>query len=84
VNLNWLAAQVATLGASSELQNNIRGANTAMQVLEFCTAAQIPIAAHMANLAKAKAQDIAGAGIQIEVLIFSRKGDLVGRSDGTL
>ncbi|WP_025899663.1 cobalt-precorrin-5B (C(1))-methyltransferase [Sneathiella glossodoripedis] len=81
VNFNWLAEQLKLLGASDELIDQVRKANTAMQVLGSCEEAGIPIATHIANLAANTAQKIAGKEISIEVLIFDRKGVLVGQNN---
>ncbi|WP_169570215.1 cobalt-precorrin-5B (C(1))-methyltransferase [Sneathiella limimaris] len=81
VDFNWLADQLAELGATEMLKEQCRTANTAMQVLQLCEQAQIPIADHLAKLAAHEAQKIVADNVIIEVLIFDRAGQLVGKYD---
>ncbi len=81
VDFSWLADQLAALGADSALTAMTGQANTAMQVLQSAQAAKLPLADHVAQKAQAVASDIAGGAVVINVLIFDRSGNLVGRSD---
>ena len=57
-------------------------ANTAAQVLAAAQAAGYPLADKIAELARLEAAKICLEGAKIEVLIFNRTGELVGRSHG--
>ncbi|TNE37395.1 MAG: cobalt-precorrin-5B (C(1))-methyltransferase [Alphaproteobacteria bacterium] len=82
VDFTWLAERLMELGAEETLIENARAANTAMQVLTEASAANIPLADLVAEKARAVAQDIAGPETRIEVLVYSRAGELTGRSHG--
>ncbi len=82
VDFNWLADQLATLGADRKLMEMTREANTAMQVLQYSREAELSLADLVAKRAKEVASDIAGGAVMINILIFDRSGHLVGRSDG--
>ena len=82
VDLDGLAEQLAALGGSPALVEEARGANTANQVLELAGQAELPLAERVAQAARAVAQATVGDQVRIEVLIFDRKGGLVGRADG--
>ena len=55
-------------------------ANTAMEVLGLATNASLPLADLVAKLAKKHARSICGDQVEVELLIFDRKGALVGRN----
>ncbi len=82
VDFTWLAEQMRELGADESLVDQTRSANTAMQVLELARQAKLPLAAQIARKAKEKAVEVAANSSQIEVLVYDRKGQLVGKSDG--
>ena len=82
VDLDDLAAHLAALGAAPDQVEAARGANTANQVLELARQADVPLADRIAGAALAMAQEVAGAAIRVEVLIFDREGRLAGRADG--
>jgi len=80
VDLDWLAGQVADLGADADLAARCRGANTAMEVLSLAAGAGLPLADRVAARARQAASDITGDAVAIEVLIYDRQGGLVGRA----
>ncbi|MEH6526314.1 MAG: cobalt-precorrin-5B (C(1))-methyltransferase [Sneathiella sp.] len=80
VDFNWLSDQLEELGATEELIRKVRTANTAMQVLEWARQSNLPLAGMVAEKAKITASEIGGKSTVIEVLIFDREGQLVGRS----
>jgi len=82
VDFSWLADQLRALGADEKLIISARAANTAMQVLEEARQAKLPLADLVAKQAQAIAFDIAGQKTPVEVLVYDRKGNLVGRSNG--
>ncbi len=70
------------LQASSDIIEDCRTANTAMQVLTRAEAAHLPLADKIAELAQRHATDISGGDIDVEILIFDRSGGLVGKNNG--
>ncbi len=81
VDFIWLSEQLVHVGASADLVESCKNANTAMQVLTEAEKAGLQLADHVAKLAKDFANSVCGDGISIEVIIFDRKGNLVGRCD---
>ena len=82
VDLDWLADRLGELGASGDLQDQVRGANTANQVLELARQAEHPLGDAVAQRARATALGVLDGETQVEVLIFNRQGEPVGRADG--
>ncbi len=82
VDKDWLAARLGELGAEADLMEAARGANTANQVLELARQAKLPLADAIARKARAAALDVLDGQTAVEVLIFDRQGQLVGRADG--
>jgi len=82
VDFKWLSELLDLLGAPQDLIDDCLTANTALQVLQMATAKNIPLADHVARIARVKAVDIAGGGVAIELLIFDRSGQLAGQSRG--
>jgi cobalt-precorrin-5B (C1)-methyltransferase len=81
VGFDWLAEQAQRLGADEALCSDIRVANTAKQVLELCTEAQIPIAEKIAELAAQVAQGkLRNNDIHVSVLVTDRKGVIIAES----
>jgi cobalt-precorrin-5B (C1)-methyltransferase len=79
VDFAWLA-QVAA--ADREIATLCNRANTAAEVLAAAQARGFPLADLVAGLAREQAKDICRDAVSVEVLIFDRSGQLVGRSDG--
>ncbi len=78
VDLEALAAVAASLGASDDLATAVRSANTALEALELCAAAGLPIAEAVAERGFITAADVlAGSGISLEVMVFDREGGLL-------
>jgi cobalt-precorrin-5B (C1)-methyltransferase len=82
LDLNDLAKRAKTAGAENDLCEEIRSANTGMEVLNLCNTSQISIANMMASGACEVAMATLSGGTKINVMIFDRRGKLVGRSDG--
>jgi cobalt-precorrin-5B (C1)-methyltransferase len=79
VNLDWLAAEAIGLGLGKADGEKIASANTALEALEIA-GEQIPLAAHIAELARQTCQrTLRNASVNVEVMIFSRQGDLLAR-----
>jgi cobalt-precorrin-5B (C1)-methyltransferase len=83
VNLARLAERASALGGSAELADRIRAGNTAMEALELCAEAGIPIGADIARSARDVALTESDHQIDIELLVFDRKGNLVGEAGFT-
>ena len=87
VNFDLLAEVLAELGASAGLVAEARGANTAKQVLELATTENLPLADAVAARARQTALGVL-TGKQgkvetaVEVLVFDRAGNLVGKAAG--
>jgi len=82
VDFDWLATQATNLGSTPETCDRIRSANTAMQVLELVENTSINLPAEVAKLAQKQALTILrGAPVDVEVMIFSRDGKLLARTD---
>ena len=81
VDLDWLAGLLGELGGAQSLRQEARGANTANQVLELARQAGLPLADAVARKARATALGVLDGQTRVEVLIFDRRGTLVGRAD---
>jgi len=81
VDLNWLAAQLAALGAGPDLAAKARAANTAGEVLDLARGADLPLADAIAGHARRTALGVLDGETEVEVLIFDRAGRLAGRAD---
>ena len=81
VNHDHLAETVAELGAASDLIDQVRGANTAMEVLELSQAAGLDLANTLARKARVVAAEACDHVVDLEILIYDRKGGLVGHAD---
>ncbi len=83
VDLTWMGDVAHDLGASVETTAAIEGANTAAEALSIADAAGIALAPEIARRAQGVARyTVAGAAIEIDVFVYDRAGNLVGRSDG--
>lgn len=82
VDFSWLAERIEELGGDADLIAEAKAANTAMQVLERARAAGLPLADLVAQKACEVATAVVGGDTEVDVLIFDRTGNLVGRSDG--
>jgi cobalt-precorrin-5B (C1)-methyltransferase len=83
VDMDWLAERVASLGGDSDLVEVVRGANTAMEVLELATAKELALGDLVAKAARQTALGVlSGAPVTVEVLVFDRAGGLIGIADG--
>ncbi|WP_374653285.1 cobalt-precorrin-5B (C(1))-methyltransferase [Dongia sp.] len=83
VDLARLAERATALGGDAELAEAIRAGNTAMEALELCGKAGIPIGRDIAQSARAVALRESDNRIDIELLVFDRKGNLVGEDGFT-
>lgn len=78
IDLGRLAERAVALGADAVLAERIKAGNTAMEALALCTDAGIPIGTDIARSARQVAITESDGKIDIELLVFDRKGKLVG------
>ncbi len=80
IDFDWLSGEAAKLGLPQDKAENIRIANTGLEALEIA-GTDIPLANHIATLARETAlKTLRGARVNVEVLVYSRTGKLIGRA----
>jgi cobalt-precorrin-5B (C1)-methyltransferase len=79
VDFDKLAGTVAQSGGAADLVEQVRGANTAKQVLELCQAANVNIADPIARQAGETARATLDGACAIEIVITDRNGTIVAR-----
>ncbi|WP_262027039.1 cobalt-precorrin-5B (C(1))-methyltransferase [Microvirga sp. Mcv34] len=80
VDLAWLAERLADAGAEPDLAEAARGANTALEVLDIAKSCGLPLGDVVAQHAwRTAAKALRGAEIALEIVVFDRNGQLVGR-----
>ncbi|EIM28423.1 cobalt-precorrin-5B (C(1))-methyltransferase [Microvirga lotononidis] len=80
VDLDWLAERLAEAGAEPHLVETARSANTALEVLDMAKTHGLPLGDIVAQHAwRTAAKALRGAEIALEIVVFDRKGRLVGR-----
>jgi cobalt-precorrin-5B (C1)-methyltransferase len=81
VSFTSLADRVREAGGSSALVEGVRRANTALDALQQCRAAGLPLGDLVATAARETALGVLrGAPVQVDVLVIDRAGAIVGRS----
>ena len=80
VNFEKLANLMADLGAPEDIVKTTKSANTAMQVLDLARDGGLPLADCIAARARETAMATLSGGAMVEVIIFDRQGNLVGRA----
>lgn len=81
VDMEKLAYTAKAHGALKETAAEILTANTAMQALEICQAAGVPLANAIAKGARETAMASLGGETDIMIIIYNRQGVRVGTSD---
>ena len=82
VDFDWLAELAKDNGADIAIVNQIRTANTALEVLDMTGSAGIDLAAAVAKAAQEQAYSILrDAPVNVEVMVFSRDGKLLAHED---
>lgn len=82
VDFLFLETLLKEAGATEELQQQARTANTAMEVLGLSQAAGIDISTSLAQRTKAAVRAILrDAPVELEVLIVDRQGTIIGRAE---
>ena len=80
VDMDRLAALLASIGAPAEMVAEARGANTAALVLALAESRGLPLADAVAARAQEVAVSAVSASTRIELMVFDRQGRLVGRA----
>ena len=82
VDLDWLAERISDAGGDAAFIESVRCAETAGRALQLAREVDYPIGDLVAVAARKTAREQITDETAIEVLIFERAGELVGRSDG--
>ena len=69
-------------GAAGHVVDHARDARSAGEVLQLARRSGVPLADAVAGRARAIALDHVGDACAVEVMIYDRDGDLVGRAPG--
>lgn len=80
VDVEALAARLAELGADEALLVEVRQAVSAARVLELAGEAGLPLANLIAEQARQVAEEHLAGRVAVEVILFGRKGEILGRS----
>jgi cobalt-precorrin-5B (C1)-methyltransferase len=79
VDTGFLAEEMLAAGAPEPVAEGVRVANTALEALETAEALGLPLAGRIAEGAWSTAAGaLAGAEIQLELVVFDREGQIVG------
>ena len=81
LDFNKLASCLDKLGARTETQQLAKGANTAMEVLDLARTENLELANLIADQAQKKALEALNGEVAVEICIFDRGGQLVGRAN---
>jgi cobalt-precorrin-5B (C1)-methyltransferase len=80
VDLGLLASLAGRAGATPELQERIRAGNTALDALQVCQQAGVPLGDAVAEQARDAALDVLRTrAIIVDVVVIDRAGTIVGR-----
>ena len=80
LDFNKLANCLEELGARAEIQKSAKNAITAMAVLDLAHTENLELANLIAVRAQKKALEALNGSVEVEVCIFDRNGQLVGRA----
>lgn len=79
-DLDALATVAEQAGASADLATRVRSANTVAEAFSLAAGEGIPLGAAIASAAWTTAAAVLkGTGIELELLVFNRDGELMGR-----
>ncbi|MEV6228406.1 cobalt-precorrin-5B (C(1))-methyltransferase [Saccharopolyspora shandongensis] len=82
VDFASLAGIVRDAGGSGELVARISGANTALEALQLCLAASLPLGDLIAERAREVClETLRGAPVSVDVVVIDRAGTIVGRAE---
>ncbi|GAA3826590.1 cobalt-precorrin-5B (C(1))-methyltransferase [Sphaerisporangium flaviroseum] len=81
VSTEALSALVREAGGTDELTERVRHANTALQALQMCQEAGLPLGDLVAERARITAAGVLrGAPVEVDVVVIDRAGTIVGRA----
>ena len=80
VDLEALGESFAALGAPKKALAAAKGARTAAEILALARSNHVPLADKVARNARAVALATLAGGIDVDVVIFDRKGELIGHA----
>ena len=80
IDLDFLADQVAELGASTELVEQVKNANTSIEVLKLCQSNNMDLASKICQQALVSARKIVPENIELEVWAINRQSLVVGKA----
>jgi cobalt-precorrin-5B (C1)-methyltransferase len=81
VDPGFLAGLAVSAGADDALAGRVSGANTALEALQACEAAGVPLGDLVAAGARRTAEDVLrGADVAVDVVVIDRAGTVVGRA----
>ncbi|RKE22635.1 cobalt-precorrin-5B (C(1))-methyltransferase [Streptomyces sp. TLI_171] len=81
VDKPFLAGLARGAGADEELARRVEGANTALEAVQSCAAAGVPLGDAVAERARAAALEVLrGAPVAVDVICIDRAGTIVGRA----
>jgi cobalt-precorrin-5B (C1)-methyltransferase len=82
VDFEWLAARMRELTGDGELDEEVRGANTAAEVEALARGRGVDLAGEVARLAQAAGvRMLRGAEVGLDVVVVSRDGEVIGRAE---
>ena len=81
VDLSLLAEMAGTRGATSDLQQRIAAANTAMEAFELCKFADVDLGQAIARGARETAMASVAGDIDIDIVVYDRTGIRVGATN---
>ena len=81
VDLDWLSKRAEQAGATSVLVEAIRSANTAKHAFDLASQSGFDLGSVVAVAAwERAARVVEGSGIELEIVLFNRSGELVART----
>ncbi|WP_241002435.1 cobalt-precorrin-5B (C(1))-methyltransferase [Streptomyces sp. CB01881] len=82
VDKGYLAGLARTGGAGPELADAVAAANTALEAIQLCRAAGVPLGDLVAEAARATALGVlVGSPVAVDVICIDRAGTIVGRAE---
>jgi cobalt-precorrin-5B (C1)-methyltransferase len=81
-DLDALATVAEQAGASADLATRMRSANTVAEAFSLAAGEGVPLGDAIASAAwNTAAAVLKGTGIELELLVFNRDGELMGKQD---
>lgn len=78
IDFDFIADQAVAAGASAQLADWIRNANTSIEALEACQKAEVPLGDRIAGMSLARMRDYLPGDHHLSVCGVSRQGELIG------